>query len=434
MKIAMLTNAYPYYPGEQFIEDEIAFWADNPAASVTLLPAVAAGKPRSIPDGVSVDLCMSSGTTVGRFWFIWLALFSTTFRRELIHLWRSRNLGAYTALRALLHTSKVLEQAKCLEQYAKANGKIDVAYCYWNEAQSYAALLAKARGSVRKVVSRAHGFDLYEMRRKHEYMPLKRQFIHAYDRIFALSDEGRAYLEDTYGAPSENIKISSLGVPLSSTLSRPSPAGSLHVVSVSFCVPVKRLDRIIDALSLFSRQHAQIKTTWTHIGAGPLFDEARELARARLVDISNLSFEFLGDMPNHAVKTYYLDTPVDLFMNTSESEGMGVSIMEAMSAGVPALAPDVGGVSSLVSNDCGVLLSPSPSTQEIAAAIARVALEDEGHILRANARKVIEERFDSARKYREFVAENLALGAAAEADWAGGLSLKGRSDHADART
>ena len=414
MKIAMLTNAYPYYPGEQFIEDEIAFWADNQVASVTLLPAVAAGEPRPIPDGVSIDLCMASGTRIDRFQFMLLAMFSTMFRRELIYLRQSRKMGIYTVLRAMLHTSKVLQQAKRLERYAKASGKIDVAYCYWNEVQSYAALLAKARGSVRKVVSRVHGFDLYEARRKHEYMPLKRQFVHAYDGIFTLSDEGKAYLEDTYGAPSGKMKISPLGVPLTSTLSRPSPTGCLHVVSVSFCVPVKRLDRIVEALSLFARQHGQIKTTWTHIGGGPLFDEIRKLAGARLADISNLSFEFLGELPNHAVKTYYLDIPVDLFMNTSESEGMGVSIMEAMSAGVPALAPDVGGVSSLVSNECGALLSPRPSFQEIADAIGRVALEDGRNALRMNARKVIETRFSSVRSYTDFISNVLAIGSAPE--------------------
>jgi hypothetical protein len=50
------------------------------------------------------------------------------------------------------------------------------------------------------------------------------------------------------------------------------------------------------------------------------------------------------------------------------------------------------------------------------------------------ARKVIEERFNSARTYRDFVAEVLALGADAEAGRTGGLPPKGRSDHADART
>lgn len=409
MRIAILTNAYPYYPGEQFIEDEIEYWANNPFASVTLLPAVAAGEPRSIPEGVSIDLGMARGTRVERLWFTLFAMFSVMFRNELRYLRQSRKIGTYTVWRALLHTSKVLEQTKRLEQYAKANGRIDVAYCYWNETQSYAAILAKARGSIRKVVSRTHGFDLYEMRREHGYMPLKRQFIHAYDRIFALSQEGRAYLEETYGARSENVMISPLGVPLTDTLSQPSPAGFLHVVSVSFCLPVKRLDRIIEALSLFARQHNQIKTSWTHIGGGPLLDEIRELAGVWLTDISNLSFEFLGEMPNRAIKKYYLDTPVDLFVNTSESEGMPVSIMEAMSAGVPALAPDVGGIASLVSNECGALLSQCPDTQEIAAAIVRVTLEDGRNALRMNARKVIEERFSSVRNYTDFVSNILAI-------------------------
>jgi colanic acid/amylovoran biosynthesis glycosyltransferase len=414
VKIIILTNAYPYYPGEQFIEDEIEYWANNPIASVTLLPALAHGVPRSTPEGISIDLGMARGTRVTRVWFTLLAMFSAMFRNELRYLRQSQKMGTYTVGRALLHTSKVLEQEKRLEQYAKANGRIDVAYCYWNETQSYAAALAKTRGSVRKVVSRAHGFDLYEMRRKHEYMPLKRQFIHAYDRIFALSQDGRTQLEETYGAPSGNVEICPLGVPLTSTLSRRSPPGVLHVVSASFCVPVKRLDRIIEALSLFARQNDQIKTTWTHIGGGPLFDEIRDLAAVWLADINNISFEFLGEIPNHAVKTYYLDTPVDLFMNTSESEGMGVSIMEAMSAGVPALAPDVGGVSSLVSNECGALLSPSPSIQEIAAAIGRVTLEDEGHVLRVNARKVIEARFNSERNYTDFVSNILTIGSSPE--------------------
>ncbi len=405
----MLTNAYPYYPGEQFIEDEIVYWANNPLADVTLLPAVAVGDPRPIPAGISLDLSMASGTMVRRLWFTLLAMFSALFRNELGYLQQSRKMSARTALRALLHTSKVLEQAKRLEQYTKANGQIDVAYCYWNEAQSYAAVLAKRKGSVSKVVSRAHGFDLYEMRREHGYMPLKRQFIHSFDRIFALSDEGRAYLEETYGAPSEKVKVSPLGVPLTDTLSQPSPTGCLHVVSVSFCLPVKRLDRIIEALSLFARQHGQVKTSWTHIGGGPLLDEIRELAGVRLTDISNLSFEFLGEMPNHAIKKYYLDTPVDIFVNTSESEGMPVSIMEAMSAGVPALAPDVGGMASLVSNECGALLSPCPDTQEIADAIGRVVLEDGRHALRMNARKVIEARFSSARNYTDFVSSVLAI-------------------------
>lgn len=411
MRIAILTNAYPYLPGEQFIEDEIEYWANTPTASVTLLPAVAVGEPRPLPEGISTDLGMTGGTRIERLRFALVALFSTIFRRELSYLQQSRKMSASTFSRALLHTSKVMEQAKRLEQYARAHGEIDVAYCYWNETQSYAAVLARARGAIRKVVTRAHGFDLYEMRRPNEYMPLKRQFIHAYDRVFALSREGRAYLEDTYRAPPAKVQVSPLGVPLTGSLSRSSPPGFLHVVSVSFCLPVKRLDRIIDALNLFARRHVEIKTTWTHIGGGPLLEKIKELAVARLADSDNMAFEFMGEMPNRAIKDYYLDMPVDVFVNTSESEGMPVSIMEAMSAGVPAIAPDVGGVSSLVSDECGALLNQCPDIREIADAIDRVALGDDRSTLRMNARKVIEARFSAARNYADFVSDILAIGA-----------------------
>jgi colanic acid/amylovoran biosynthesis glycosyltransferase len=411
MRIAMLTNAYPYHPGEQFIEDEIGYWARNTVAKVTVLPAVAQGEPRSLPDGVAVDLSMANGTKNDRLMAAWMALFSVMFWRELGYLLRSRKVGVYTLARALLHASKVIDQTRKLRQYIRLHGEIDVAYCYWNETQSYAAVLVKEAGGIRKVVSRIHGIDLHETRRPHSYMPLKRQFIRAYDRVFTTSRAAQAYLEETYDASPESIVVSPLGVPLLDALSQPSRTGTLHIVSVSFCLPVKRLDRIIEALRLFALQHEEIKTNWTHIGGGPLLEKTMTLAIARLAGIANLTFEFPGEMANNVVKKYYRSTPVDVFINTSESEGIPVSIMEAMSAGVPAVAPDVGGISNLVSNQCGALLRKSPSSVEIVEAIESVALGQKRDVLRINARKKVEESFSSDRNYSDFVARVIAIGA-----------------------
>ena len=407
----MLTNAYPYHPGEQFIEDEIQYWAKNPVARVTVLPAVAKGEPRSLPKDVSIDLCMANGTMAARLLSAWLALFSAMLWHEWAYLWRSRKLDAYTVTRALLHASKVIAQTKSLRRYIQLHGEIDVAYCYWNETQSYAALLIKKQGGIRKVISRIHGIDLHEMRRPHGYMPLKRQFIHTYDRVFTTSREAQAYLEQTYGASPESIVVSPLGVPLADMLSQPSRDGVLHIVSVSFCLPVKRLDKIIEALRLLALRHKEIEITWTHIGAGPLFEETKDLAASRFADIRNMAFEFLGAMANDAVKKYYLSTPVDLFINMSESEGVPVSIMEAMSTGVPAVAPNVGGISNLVSNQCGVLLGECPSSRDIVDAIDKVVLGDKKDVLRRNARKMVEEKFSSDRNYSSFIASVLAIGA-----------------------
>ena len=411
MRIAILTNAYPYLPGEQFIEDEIGYWAARDDISVTLLPALATGTPRPVPARIAVDTGMAGTVGVGRLWHVLAAPCSAIFWRELGYLRRSRKLRWRTIVRALLHTSKALEQSAQLQRHAKAHGRIDVAYCYWNDTQACAAVLAREAGAVRKVVSRAHGYDLYEARRDHGYMPLKRQFIAAFDAVFALSREARTYLQRTYGAPPENIRISPLGVPLASTLARPSPVGSLHVVSVASCMRVKRLDRMIGALRLFAGRHRDIRMTWTHVGGGPLLEETRALAGRELGGLGNLEFTFTGELPHHAVAALYRDAPVAMLVNTSESEGVPVSIMEAMSAGVPVVAPDVGGISSLVSSRCGVLLGPQPEAEEIAEAMARVAFADDHARLRANARQTIEADFDAARNYRDFVADIVALGA-----------------------
>jgi len=48
-------------------------------------------------------------------------------------------------------------------------------------------------------------------------------------------------------------------------------------------------------------------------------------------------------LPHNDVLNYYASNPVDVFINTSSSEGLPVSIMEAMSFGIPVIATNVGG-------------------------------------------------------------------------------------------
>lgn len=411
MKIVILTNAFPWFPGEQFLEDEIVYWARCPHAQVTVMPAVIRGEPRPLPEGVSVDPGMANASVVNRLGFIVRGAFTRMFRDELGYLRRSGRLRWQTILRALLHVSKVLQQARAIERHAERHGVIDIVYSYWNDTQAYAAVVARDAGAARRAITRAHGIDLYQERRAYDYMPLKRQFVGAFDRVFALSTEAQQYLQRTYDAPPSKIDIVPLGVPLTEALSRPSPEGSVHVVSVSFCLPVKRMDRIIEAMRLFALAHPDVKATWTHIGVGPLLDEMRQLAEDRLGGLRNVQYAFMGELPNDAVKKYYLNTPVDIFINTSESEAIPVSIMEAMSTGVLAIAPDVGGISNLVSDRVGVLLSSRPSHQEIADAIAALVIRQERKQLRANARRAVEERFNAAKNYPSFIESVLSIGA-----------------------
>ena len=77
----------------------------------------------------------------------------------------------------------------------------------------------------------------------------------------------------------------------------------------------------------------------------------------------------MGRRDNKEIYTYYTEHRPDLFINVSSSEGVPVSIMEAMSFGIPVIATNVGGNGEIVNNENGCLLSHSPSATEIAVAI-----------------------------------------------------------------
>jgi len=49
---------------------------------------------------------------------------------------------------------------------------------------------------------------------------------------------------------------------------------------------------------------------------------------------------------------------LDFLVLTSSTEGVPMIILEAMSSGVPCIATNVGGISEIISNDCGAIVSP----------------------------------------------------------------------------
>jgi len=81
-----------------------------------------------------------------------------------------------------------------------------------------------------------------------------------------------------------------------------------------------------------------------------------------------------------------------------------VSIMEAQSCGIPVIATAVGGTPEIVSDRCGVLLSPNPTPDNVASAIERIAESPAVAVMRADSRNVWRRRYDADVNYREFAA------------------------------
>ncbi|MDO5499332.1 MAG: glycosyltransferase [Propionibacteriaceae bacterium] len=101
-------------------------------------------------------------------------------------------------------------------------------------------------------------------------------------------------------------------------------------------------------------------------GQGPLMDEMVALHRELQVGDR---FRFLG----YRSDISDLLATADVFTLSSEHEGLPVSIMEAMDAGLPVIATTVGGVPEAVVDGVSGLLVPPHDHQRLADALVRIA-------------------------------------------------------------
>ena len=147
-------------------------------------------------------------------------------------------------------------------------------------------------------------------------------------------------------------------------------------------------------------KQTDIKIKWTHIGNGPLYNTILE--KAKMLN-SNIDVNILGALTNSEVINYYAQHHIDLFINVSESEGVPVSIIEALSFGIPVFATNVGGTSEIVDNHVGELLSPDITARELAMKIVQFAESSTFENFRINARKRWEDKCSAEKNYGEFM-------------------------------
>jgi len=149
----------------------------------------------------------------------------------------------------------------------------------------------------------------------------------------------------------------------------------------------------------------EIQVEWHHIGEDELDGQLMNLA-AQELGPAGIHYEFLGMMPNEKVFEIYHQTQPDLFINASKSEGLPVSVMEAMSFGIPVIATAVGGTPEIVKDGFnGFLLRQDPTAEEIAEAIKKYHFlpESEKMKMRENAYKTWNEEYNADKNSAGFV-------------------------------
>jgi glycosyltransferase involved in cell wall biosynthesis len=274
-------------------------------------------------------------------------------------------------------------------------------YTFWFSSAAYGFASLKQQFPNLNVVSKAHGDDLYETRHRPRYIPFRRSALQLIDGVYPDSEAGVAYLKHRWPETNDKIILARLGVEGTGQQASRSTDGVLRIVTCSSLTEVKRVGLFVRGLDDLARQRPKTRIEWNHFGDGQLRPVV-EAAAGQLP--STVSRHFHGHVPVETIQAWYRDRPVDIFVNVSSSEGTPVSIMEAISHGIPVVATGVGGNCEIVEPENGILLPSDPTASEIASALETFLVNpDRAVVLRAGSLRVWKRKYDAAANFTRFV-------------------------------
>lgn len=392
--LLFVTYQYPYLPGEYFIESEIEHLADA-FDRVYIFPYRRLwwndGKePRALPEGVELLDPQLASRGLRFVWNLLGLLLAPLRMYRAAAGWPGGAVPSGRLLKSLRDSMKTLVVKWALLWFAKH--QLDSAsringYAYWRDPGAGGLALVRERLRMHRLYVRAHRVDIYSAFRWPVETPIH---LHA-DKVFTVSEDGRNYLVNTKGLPQDKIEVQRLGVRLPSVCAKASDDGVIRILSCSNLVPVKRMPLIAEVVAALPG-----RVEWSHIGDGPGLPLLKE-------QIKKLGIEdrvqFVGRLSNLEVYEYFQDHPVDVFINLSESEGVPVSIMEALAHGVPCVATDVGGSAEIVNEQNGAIVDVECEPGEVATILSRVVSDRSARVA---AREMADSMCSSDRNYSEF--------------------------------
>lgn len=164
------------------------------------------------------------------------------------------------------------------------------------------------------------------------------------------------------------------------------------IVNVGRLEPQKNHKMLIDAFEII---HKRVSNTKLYIlGDGPLRDVLQDYIKEKKLD-QWVSLEGkVDDVENYLAAS-------DVFALSSDYEGLPLSILEAMAAGLPIVSTDVGGVKDIVTNNG--LLVERKNANAFADAIIRIAKDRELREMYAQSSSQNAFEFDSPKIASRYV-------------------------------
>jgi len=413
--LIIVCSNFPFGFGEPFLEVEMEYLIKR-FDRITICRTNEGEKTESFKPPVEVNVVsvFSGVSFLEKSKSIWRLLFDAELRDELrvirSHYHSSLTFGKLKTM--ISSKARALKIKKGLEALMAQNPDCQTyLYSYWTDDAALAISYIKSENSRVVAFSRIHGWDLYFERSTYHYLPFRKIIFNELDAVFAISENGKNYLLSHFDTIISKGRIfqSRLGIrtvnqseDYSRTFRR------FRLVSCSNLIAIKRVQLIVHALSAIK----DLEIEWVHFGSGVEESTIKHLAEELLEPKENIDFHFPGRIANWQILKYYSEHMVDLFISLSQYDGIPVSIMEAMSFGIPAIATNVGGVSEIVINGrTGFLLDQEIDPKHVANVIENVAKmkPDEYESMRNEARNMWGTFYSADINYPDFCDKVLSL-------------------------
>lgn len=307
---------------------------------------------------------------------------------------------AYSNLGALgeqLLTEKipvlVLGEAPFLKTFSRFVGAFrrfrpDVVHCH-NPAPTLQAAIPARLAGARSVLSTRHSLVAppYEKGEEMAFNVVAR-FM---DRIVGICDATCENLRHTPGAlPDKIVRVYNGVDPLTPVADRDQPAKTgLTLLFVGRLAPIKNLPTLIRAVAAAATRLPDLQL-WV-VGHGAEREKLDSL-------VHELGMEKNVTFWGERLDVAGFFSAADIYCMSSVSEGLPMSLLQAMSVSLPAIVTDVGGMAEVVRNaDCG-LTTPVGDADAMAEAILQLAFNPEKRkALAKNAKAAYEENFTLER-------------------------------------
>lgn len=201
----------------------------------------------------------------------------------------------------------------------------------------------------------AHGWSFTEgipWKKQQLYRLIEQGLAKRTDAIITVSNYDANLARKAHILPKHGLHVVHNGI---LSTEKPSAIRKKNIVMVARFQLPKRQDLLLQAFALLEDK----ATTLTFVGDGPTKKEVEKLA-----DTLGVKERVLFTGNQQSVTTYLEEASIFVLM--SNFEGLPISIIEAMAAGLPIIASDVGGVRELVTaNENGFLVDNALSELQV---------------------------------------------------------------------